>query len=107
MFVGARYSYLNGIKYLPDVVLEADAHVTRRQRTYFSGEMLLSYPIDGSMKLLFGRAFAANLKQLDHYQWDWIAGLEFRMGRMRFKGVARSWGPVTNSSKEFSLAYFF
>jgi hypothetical protein len=107
MLFGARYAYLHGIKYLPDVVLEADGHVTTRDQAYFSGEVLLSYPIDGSMKLLFGRAFVADVKQFDRQQWDWIAGVEFRMGRMRFNGAARSWGPVTQSSKEFSLSYFF
>jgi len=104
-YVGARYAYLHGIKYLPDAMIEADAIGTGR-RGYVSTQLLLSYPIDASIKVLGGRVFVTDIR-LDRREWDWLAGVEIRLGRMRIYGGSRSWGPLVPYAKEFRLAYFF
>jgi hypothetical protein len=104
---GYRYSFLHGIRFLPDVVFEADTKVNTLRQAYVSGEALLSYPIDGTTRVYFGRALVTDLKDLGRRQWDWVGGFEFRLGRMRLSGESRSWGPVTQSSKEFSFSHLF
>lgn len=107
VLLGARYSFLHGIRYLPDVVFEADGHLTTLTRPYLSAEALLSYPIDGTVKVLFGRALVTDSLTFERRQWDWITGVEIRFGRMRVNLATRSWGPISQSSKEYSLTYFF
>ena len=104
-FVGARYAYLHGIKYLPDAIVEADA-VRSARRAYVSAQFLLSYPVDASIKLLGGRSFVTDIR-LDGREWGWIAGVEIRLGRMRIYGGSRSWGAIVPYAKEFRVAYFF
>jgi hypothetical protein len=43
----------------------------------------------------------------DNRQTHWYAGVEIRLGSMRISAASRTWGPITNLSKEFRLAYFF
>jgi hypothetical protein len=105
-FVGARYAYMHGIKYVPDVMIEADA-VRGVRHGYVSAQMLLSYPIDGSIKLLGGKAFVADSIRFDRTQWNWTGGVEIRLGRMRIYGGSRSLGSIVPYAKEFRLAYFF
>ena len=90
-FVGARYAYMHGIKYVPDVMVEADA-VRGARHGYLSAQMLLSYPIDGSIKLLGGKAFVADSIRFQRTQWNWTGGVEIRLGRMRIYGGNRSLG---------------
>lgn len=105
-FVAARYAYLHQLRYLPDVMVEVDA-VRAVRRGYVAGQLLGSYPIDGSIKVLAGRTFVTDSFRFDRRQWNWTAGLEIRLGRMRFYGGSRSLGPIVPDAKEFRLAYFF
>jgi hypothetical protein len=105
-YVGARWAYLHGIKYVPDVIVEADA-VRLARGGYVSAQLLASYPIDGSIKLLAGKDFTTDSITFDRTQASWVAGLEIRLGRMRIYGGSRSLGPVVPYAKEFRLAYFF
>jgi hypothetical protein len=106
LFVGARYSHLLGGTFVPDLMVQADAIVTTRQ-SYLAAQFLMTYPIDGSTTLLAGKALVADALQPGRHQWDWIAAIEFPVGNMRLYLASRSWGPVTQFSKEVRLSYLF
>jgi hypothetical protein len=107
VMIGGRYSYLHGIRYLPDIVFESTGHVTTYRTSYVSNEVLLSYPIDGTVRARFGGALVTDSLTFANRQWDWIVGAEVKLGRMRVNAATRAYGPITQSSKEFSLSYFF
>jgi hypothetical protein len=104
--VGARYAYLFGRAYIPDVVFEADGILTRYQR-HVETRAMVSYPLDGSTTLMFGKAVVVDALHPDRRQWDWVASVEFPVGHMRVSFASRSWGPLTKYSKEVRLSYFF
>jgi len=106
-FLGARYSFLHGIKYLPDLVFEADGIVTYKGKGYLATEFLLSYPIDATLRFLGGASFVTEATSFRQHQWDWLAALEMRLGHIRIYAATRSWGPVTRSTLDFRLSYFF
>jgi hypothetical protein len=105
-FFGARYGYLFGSTYVPDVVFEADGILTRHHR-HLETRAMVSYPLDGSTTLMFGRALVVDVLHPDRRQWDWVAAVEFPVGHMRVFFASRSWGPLTKYSKEVRLSYFF
>ena len=49
-FVGARYAYLLGGKYVPDVILQADAIFVGQ--TYLSSQAMVAYPFDGATTII-------------------------------------------------------
>ena len=104
--VGARYAFLLGGTYVPDVMLQADAIVSRHHR-FVTGQAFVTYPLDGSTTLMFGRAVVFEAVEPDRRQWDWVAAIEFPLGHMRVYFASRSWGPLTKYSKEVRLSYFF
>lgn len=106
VFVGARYAHLHGMRYVPDLMVEVDAIQTTR-RGYLSAQFLFSHPIDATTKIMAGRALVTDSWRFDNRQWDWVVTAEFRLGPMRVSGTSRTWGPITQYSKEFRLAYFF
>ena len=106
VYAGARYSFLLGGTYVPDVMFEADAIVSKRTR-YLTGHFLVTYPLDGSATLMFGKAVVYDATDFDRRQWDWLGGVEFPVGHMRVFFATRSYGPVTRYSQEVRLSYFF
>ena len=80
--------------------------MTRHQQ-YVSLQMLATYPIDGSTKVMAGKAFVSDVRHPTRTQWDWVAAVEFPVGHMRMYVASRSWGPITQFSKEVRLSYFF
>jgi hypothetical protein len=106
VYVGARYAYLHGTRFVPDLILQVDAVQTTRQ-AYTTTHVLLSHPIDASTKVMAGKALVTDSWRFDNRQWDWYAGVELTLGSMRISGASRSWGPITNLSREFRLSYFF
>ncbi len=106
-FLGARYSFLHGIKYLPDLMFEADGIVTTRGDGFLSMQALLSYPIDATTRLMGGYGFVTDSLRFDRRQWDWIGAIEARLGYIRIYGAMRTWGSVTRSAVDFRVSYFF
>jgi hypothetical protein len=104
-FVGARYAYLLGGKYIPDVMFQADALFVGQ--TYLSSQVMMSYPIDGSTTVMLGRGLVTDSLRFENRQWDWVGAVEFPLGRMRLYVSCRSWGPLTKYTQEVRLAYFF
>jgi hypothetical protein len=74
-------------------MFEADA-VRGARHGYLSAQMLASYPIDSSIKLLAGKTLVTDSIQLDRVEWNWIGGVEIRLGRMRIYGGSRSLGSI-------------
>jgi hypothetical protein len=107
VFVGGRYAFLNGKKYLPDLMLEADGILTTKGKGYLSTQFLLTYPIDATTKLMGGYGFVTDSLRFDRRQWDWIAAIEARLGYIRIYGAMRTWGFVTRSAVDFRISYFF
>ena len=107
VFVGGRYAFLNGKKYLPDLMLEADGILTTKGKGYLSTQFLLTYPIDATTKLMGGYGFVTDSLRFDRRQWDWIGAIEARLGFIRIYGATRTWGHVTRSAVDFRVSYFF
>jgi hypothetical protein len=107
VFVGGRYAFLNGKKYLPDLMLEADGILTTRGKGYLSTQFLLSYPIDATTKLMGGYGFVTDSVRFDRRQWDWIGAIEARLGFIRIYGATRTWGHIARSAVDFRVSYFF
>ena len=105
-FVGARYAYFLGDRFIPDLMAQADAVVTRRKH-YLSAQFMMSYPLDGSTTLMGGRVLVVDVLELHSHHWDWMGGVEFSVGRMRIFAGLRNPGPITGASKEVRLAYLF
>jgi hypothetical protein len=105
-YAGARYGFSLPGKYVPDLVFEADGMVSRYLR-HVAGQAMVSYPIDASTRLMFGKVLVIDARSPDRHQWDWSAAVEFPVGGMRVYFASRSWGPLTKYSKEVRLAYFF
>jgi hypothetical protein len=101
LFVGGRYTFVQGARYLPDVVFQVDGVLAKRK--YLSSQLLLSYPIDAITSVMVGRALLTNSPKFAERQWDWVGAIEIRLGEMRFAAVTRSVGPISGVSKEFRL----
>jgi len=103
-FVGARYSFLHGAKWFPDVLLQADPIVTIEGEPFFSSALLLSYPLGAVTKVVGGAGYVTDF---DAHQWDWIGGFEFKIGGVRVSFTGRTLGDVTHSAMDLRLYYFF
>jgi len=106
-FLGGRYSFQNGYKFLPDLMFEADGIVNTDGKGYLTTDAMLTYPIDATTKFMFGTGVVTDSITYKQYQTDWIAAAEVRLGRMRIYAASRSWGPITKSAVDFRMSYFF
>jgi hypothetical protein len=104
--VGARYSFLTHSLIVPDFILETDSIVTRH-KNYLSPQFLLSYPLDGFTRIMFGKSLVTDSWSFSPRQWDTVGTIEVRLGDMRISASARSIGPVRAVSKEFRFFYAF
>lgn len=106
LFAGGRYSFVTSSRFLPDLTLQMDGIVTRKNQ-YLSPQFLLSYPLDGFTRILAGQALVTDSLTFDRRQWGWYGAIEIRLGDMRISAATRQAGPVLNSAKEFRLFYGF
>ena len=106
-FVGGRYAFFNRSKFLPDLILLGEMIHCIESEIYFSSAILGSYPIDAATKLVFGRGLVVEAAERHRRQWDWIAGLEIKLGALRLHGAYRTMGPVTDSAFDLRLFYLF
>ena len=106
-FVGGRYAFFNRSKFLPDLILLGEMIHCIESEIYFSSAILGFYPIDAATKLVFGRGLVVEAAERHRRQWDWIAGLEIRLGAVRLHSVYRTLGPVTDSAFDLRLFYLF
>jgi len=107
LLVGARYSFQNKYKFLPDLMFEADGIVNVLGKGFIATDAMLTYPIDAATKLMFGTGVITDSITYKQYQRDWIAAGEVRLGRLRLYGASRSWGPITKSAVDFRAYFLF
>ncbi len=103
-FFGARYSFLTGSRFVPDLMLQVDPVLTIDGEGFFSSAAMLSYPIGAVTKVIGGVGFVTDF---DEDQWDWIGGFEFKLSGFRISFTGRTGGNVTNSAMDLRLYYFF
>ena len=103
LFLGARYAYMLGGTFVPDLMIEADA-VIGPQQQYLATQFLVAYPIDGSTTIMVGKALLTDSLSFERHQWDWVGAIEFPVGHMRIYAAFHSWGPITRFSKEFRVS---
>jgi hypothetical protein len=107
MFVGGRYAFQNHYKFLPDLLFEADGIVSNSGKGFFTTDALLSYPIDATMKIMFGKSVVTDSLHYREYEKDWVLASEVTVGRVRFYTASRSWGKLTRSAVDFRVSLFF
>ena len=107
MFLGGRYAFQNHYKFLPDLVFEADGIVNTSGQGMLATDAMLSYPIDATWKIMFGKGVVTDSLRYHDYQKDWILASEVTVGRVRFYTASRSWGKLTQSAVDFRVSLFF
>jgi hypothetical protein len=107
VFLGGRYSFLHGFKYLPDLIFELDGILTTRKKGYLASQIYLSYPISVATKLMGGVGLLTDHINFRNRQWEWVAGLEVRLGHVQIYGGYRSGGRVNDERIDVRVAYFF
>lgn len=103
LFVGARYEYLLGGTYVPDLMVEADA-VFGARKQYLTTQFLVTYPIDGSTTIKAGKALVTDSLRASSPQWNWMAAIEFPVGRMRIQVASRTWGPLMRNTRDVRVS---
>jgi hypothetical protein len=107
MFVGGRYGFQNHYRFLPDLLFEANGIVGSSGKALLTTDAMLSYPIDATMKIMFGKSVVTDSLRYREYQKDWILASEVTVGRVRFYTASRSWGKLTQSAVDFRVSLFF
>jgi hypothetical protein len=105
-FAGGRYSLLHSRRLVPDAVLEAQALLTGGGRDFYSLELLGSYPIDTTARIFAGGALLTDSLDFRRRQLDVLGGVEFALGRFRFRSAFRPTGPVSQAWFDFRIYYF-
>lgn len=105
-FAGGRMRLATTPSPFPDLSLDAQAFLTVEGYDFYTAELLGFYPLDASTKFFFGVGFITDSLSLDGKQVDWIAGLEWDLGRFRFRNAFRSTGEVSQAWLDFRV-YFF
>lgn len=107
LLAGARYTYPTPSRYLPDAVFDAYALVCGDGNDYYEVQVVGSYPIDAISSLFAGGAVLGDSIGFDDRQFDWVAGLEVRLNRFRFRPCFRRTGSVSSAWLDFRLMWFF
>ena len=106
LVLGIRHTFLHSNWYIPDFVVQLDGILTREKR-YLASQFLMSYPIHAQARAIGGREFITDSISFQRRQWNWILGLEVRMGQMRILAAAQTSGPVSRLTKELRVTYLF
>jgi hypothetical protein len=107
VFLGGRFGFLHGVEFLPDLIFQFDGILTTKKKGYLSPQFLLSYPISVSAKFMGGAGLVTDKYDFSNRQWEWLAGLEVRLGHLQVYGGFRSGGSVNDEMIDIRLAYFF
>lgn len=107
IFLGGRYGFLHGINYLPDLIFQLDGILTTRGKGLLSSQFFLAYPISVATKVMGGAGLLTDTIDFKNRQWDWLAGLEVRLGHLQVYAGFRSSGSVNDETIDIRLAYFF
>jgi hypothetical protein len=107
LFAGGRYTHPLPSRYLPDAVFDGYALVCGDGNDYYEVQMVGGYPLDAISTVFAGCAILGDSADFDDRQLNWVAGLEVRLGRFRFRPSFRGTGPVSSAWLDFRLMWFF
>jgi hypothetical protein len=107
LYLGGRYGILHGSMLLPDLIVEANGIVTSRGKGFLATQFLMAYPISVASKVVGGTSLLTNSLSFRQRQWDWVGGLEMRLGHFQLYLGFRTPGSLNDESFDFRLSYFF
>lgn len=107
LLLGRRQAWVTKSAWLPNVLLDVHAMHIVPDRLLLDADLLGYYPIDAATKLLVGGGLIVDAAAIERRQLDWIAGVEFAYGRLRFRTAWRSPGKVNDDSLDFRATYLF
>ena len=67
----------------------------------------MAYPISVASKVMGGPSLLTNSLSFRQRQWDWVAGLETRLGHLQLYLGVRTTGSLNDEFLDFRLSYFF
>ncbi len=105
-FGGGRQTIFTPTRLLPDVVLDAQLFLTTEGNDFYAAEILGYYPIDTLSKLFIGGGWITNSLSAERRQFNLVTGVEFSLGRFRFRNAFRSSGAVSPASIDFRVYLF-
>jgi hypothetical protein len=107
-FVGGRW-LVPTPSLLPDLMVDAEAIVTTHGRRYSVVDALATYRLDFATRIFVGggpliRWWSFSRQEVE---WDWVAGVEFHLGRLRVRQGARRMGVLNGTAFEARVSYAF
>lgn len=94
---------------LPDVMVDAEGVITHDGRWYTIVDVMATYRLDFATRLFVGGGPLVRWWGLSRQEveWDWVAGLEFHLGRLRVRQTARRIGVLNGTGYEARVSYAF
>jgi hypothetical protein len=108
ILAGARWVFATP-SLLPDVMVDAEGVLTHDGRVYSVVDLVATYRLDSSTRLFVGGGPLVQWRSLTtrEVQWDWVAGLEFHLGRLRVRVAWRGIGELSGTGHEARVSYVF
>ena len=91
----------------PDLLLDGQAVFTADGRFYWMADALATYRLDFVTRLIAGVGVILRSPDATEQEWDWIVGLEFRLGHLRVRQAARRIGVLNRTGYEARVSYVF
>jgi hypothetical protein len=92
---------------LPDVMVDAEGVLTHDGRVYSVVDLLATYRLDFVTRLFVGGGPMVRWWSLtrQEVEWDWVAGVEFHLGRLRVRAAWRRIGALAGTGHEARVSY--
>jgi hypothetical protein len=108
LFAGGRWLFPTP-SILPDLLVDAEAVLTSDGRRYSVVDVLATYRLDFATRIFVGggplvRWWSFSRREVE---WDWVAGVEFHLGRLRVRQNARRMGVLNRTAFEARVSYAF
>lgn len=107
LFAGYRYTQPSHSRYVPDAVVDSYALLCGNGNDYYEVQMTGAYPVDAISSLFGGFSILGDSISFEDRQMNWVAGLEVRLNRFRFRSTFRGTGKVSSAWMDFRLLWFF
>lgn len=92
---------------LPDLLLDAQAVVTNDRHFYYTLDSFASYRLDYISRLVVGVGVLGRTAGVHSARTDLLAGVEFRLGHLRVRPLARHNHPLRRTWAELRVTYVF
>lgn len=99
--LNARYGICTGRGLLPDIILDGNTFLTTSGRAFQGGEVAAYYPVDRLANVFVGGGVLCRLHDIGDRQAYAVCGLEYRLGKFRFRGAFYSKGSTISDRWEF------